>query len=147
MHQQEGSFWSKNKEKQQQFVNKHSNLSEKDKENVIFSDEAPLYLFNQPSPEYDVVKGTRSLTNASQVKNSAYVMIWRIIQPMKLLTSTLHQQSQKMSANHYVNQMIPSLDTGLEGRVQMEILPITRWYRIALTSDSDKTASQFTPLS
>ena len=46
-------------QKRLQFAKDHKNLTEKDWENFIFSDETSFFLFNRPNPQNDVVWGSQ----------------------------------------------------------------------------------------
>lgn len=66
------------KEKRTAFAKKYVNLTPKDWENWIFSDECPLYLFPTPNSQNDRIytDSCKKVQPSEQVKFSAHIMVW-----------------------------------------------------------------------
>ena len=81
------------------FAKKYQDLSEKEWEDYVFSDESPMYLFHEQNRKNDIVWGSQEdkVPVAKTVKKSAYVNIWWPCQKVDFQQSLLCPRDKRLT--------------------------------------------------
>ena len=90
------------------FAKKYQDLSEKEWEDYVFSDESPMYLFYEQNRKNDIVWGSQEdkVPVAKTVKKSAYVNIWGAMSASGLSAIHIMPQGQTVDAEYYVEDIL-----------------------------------------
>ena len=90
------------------FAKKYQDLSEKEWEDYVFSDESPMYLFYEQNRKNDIVWGSQEdkVPVAKTVKKSAYVNIWGAMSASGLPAIHIMAQGQTVDAEYYVEDIL-----------------------------------------
>ena len=90
------------------FAKKYQDLSEKEWEDYVFSDESQMYLFYEQNRKNDIGWGSQEnkVPVAKTVKKSAYVNIWGAMSASRLSAIHFMPQGQTANAEYYVEDIL-----------------------------------------
>ena len=96
------------KAKRLAFAKKYENLTEKDWEKWIFSDECPLYLYPTLNSQNDRIysKSRENVQPSEQVKFSAHSMVWGAMSALGLTELYIVPQGTTVNAEYYIQNIL-----------------------------------------
>ena len=90
------------------FAKKYQDLSEKEWEDYVFSDNSPMYLFYEQKRKNDIVWGSQEdkVPVAKTVRMRAYVNIWGAMSASGLSAIHIMPQGQTVDAEYYIEDIL-----------------------------------------